>query len=83
MGHLHQYVPMSLSSGNATVPHSDVTEEHLHPLLFGGDQLTAARARVSLLIRRNSTKPSTCFEGLIPVCEDWHTKVVFLRVSSL
>ena len=51
------------------------------PVLFGGDQLTAARARGSQQIRVNSETSSEGLRGLIPVAEDWHTSVVLLTVS--
>ena len=31
-------------------------------------------------IRMNSLSPSMWFDGLIPCAEDWHTKVIFLKV---
>ena len=55
----------------------------LHPLLFGGDQLTAARIRGAQEGKCNSITASNRFEGLIPVIEDWHTKVVLLEVGIL
>ena len=53
-----------------------------HRLLFGGDQLTAKRARAGIRIRNNSTNSADRLEGLLPVAEDWHAKVVFLEVRS-
>ena len=53
----------------------------LHSLLFGGDQLTAARIRGAQEGKCDSVKASKRFEGLIPVIEDWHTKVIVLEVS--
>ena len=49
-----------------------------HRILFGGNQLTAKRARGKVRIRKNSTNSADRLEGLLPVSEDWHTKVVFL-----
>ena len=48
--------------------------------LFGGDQLTVARAIGAQTIRANSEDDACRLEGLIPVV-DWHTKVCFLGVS--
>ena len=53
-----------------------------HRLLFGGDQLTAKRARAGVRIRNNSVNSADRLEGLLPVAEDWHEKVVFLEVSK-
>ena len=47
-------------------------------LLFGGDQLTAARARGAQRIRSNSERPLDRLEGLEGVCEDWHAKATRL-----
>ena len=60
-----------------------LNEQCIHSILFGGDQLTAARARGSQLIRRNSEIPSERLEGLHPVAEDWHTKVTVLKVHII
>ena len=51
------------------------------PILFGGDQLTAVRARSSQKIRINSETESAALQGFIPVAEDWHTSVTLLTVS--
>ena len=53
-----------------------------HHILFGGDMLTAKHARGSKYVRSNSTRGLDRLEGLLPVAEDWHTKVCLLGVSS-
>ena len=53
-----------------------VTKASVHPILIGGDQLTAARARGALRAKANEDKPSLRLEGFIPVAEDWHAKVM-------
>lgn len=45
--------------------------------------MTAARARGSQRIRSNSETGRARLEGLQPVVEDWHAKVVLLGVSYL
>ena len=49
MNHLHQYVPVHRSTDRITVPSSDeeieVVTDQLNSVIFGGDQLTVARAR--------------------------------------
>ena len=47
MSTLHEYVPvLKADSSESRLAHSqEPMKETLHPLLFGGDQLTAARAR--------------------------------------
>ena len=59
-----------------------VIREVQHQLLFGGDQLTASRARGCKAIRMNSATDTEKLCGLIPVAEDWHTKVTLLEVSK-
>ena len=45
--------------------------------------LTAKHARESKNIRSNSARGSDRLEGLLPVVEDWHTKVCLIGVISL
>lgn len=84
MNHLHQYIP---SVTKCTVPGSDeeveIVEDTLHTVLFGGDQMTAARARGSQRIRTNSEHGKDRLEGLKPVCEDWHAKFCLLGVCKI
>ena len=82
MSQLHQYVPVVEMTTDQGV---DVTDkpysERIHPLLFGGDQLTAARARGCQELRINSDTNTGRLRGLVPVAEDWHTTVTLLVVS--
>lgn len=71
LGELQKLVP-STSDNSGTM---------LHQVLFGGDQLTAKRARSAIRIRDNSIQEIDRLKGFIPVSEDWHAKVVFLEVS--
>ena len=85
MEELQQYVPCV--EGEKSVLAEGETEpdllkvEHFHTLLFGGDQLTAARCRGAQKIRQNSVCGSGRLEGFVPVVEDWHTRVCLLGVS--
>ncbi len=85
MKHVHDhYIPYkeytevkTLSTGEtATV----VKAKH-HPILFGGDQLTAARMRSAQKARMNGESPSDKLCGIIAVSEDWHIKANFLGVG--
>ena len=83
MLHAHQYVPtrseikqVNISSGDT----ASVTEMQMHHLIFGGDQLTAARARGAKKSRVNSTTLDKRLSGLEPCVEDWHAKVILLQV---
>lgn len=59
-----------------------ITGDHFSHVLFGGDQLTVARARGSERVRMNSDNGVSRLEGLIPVIEDWHAKVVLLHLHG-
>lgn len=54
-----------------------------HHVLLGGDQLTVQRATGSKKERNNEDRGIDRLEGLIPVVEDWHTKVVVLKVITI
>ena len=69
---LQQYVPICMD---------DSSDEVVHQILFGGDQLTAARSRGCAELRINSDTPTGRLKTLIPVPEDWHTLVTLLIVS--
>ena len=51
--------------------------------LFGGDYLSAARARGAQLIRRTAELEEQHLDGFLPVSEDWHAKVCLLEASYL
>lgn len=53
-----------------------------HPLLFGGDQLTAERSRSCKTSHDNSDTPHERLDGLEPVVEDWHVKQSLYGVSN-
>ena len=67
-------------AGESTVT---VKADHFHNILFGGDQLTVARARGAQHVRENFIDGIGRLEGLIPVCEDWHARVTLLSVSLI
>ena len=89
LDHVHTYVPvqsnsiMNSFSNPVTGEPVFVNQQSVHPVLFGGDQLTVCRARGAQDIRRNGRDATQKLEGLIPVSEDWHTKVCLLQVSIL
>lgn len=59
-----------------------IPDAKIHPILFGGDQLTATRARGAKKAKVNSVDPSLRFDGLIPVAADWHTRLNFIGVRD-
>ena len=66
MENLHQYVPTK-SVGSSW----EIAENYL----FGGDQLTCARARSAKRHRQDLATAVERMEGLLPVVEDWRTKM--------
>ena len=81
MEHLQQYAPVASEVEKLSIPGVGEREVHadkFYHLLFGGDQLTAKRARGSQHVRSNSLRGKDRLEGLKPVVEDWHAKVVYV-----
>lgn len=66
------------------IPGSDepvhIDELDYATILLGGGQLTVARARGSQLIRSSSGTNKDSLGGLLPVVEDWHTKLCLMQV---
>ena len=48
--------------------------------LFGGDQLSLARARGAVDIRDDHGILEDKLHGLFPVVKDWHTKIALQKV---
>ena len=83
MDDLHKYVPSQESTQNMELHDGgsiQFTDSVLCELLFGGDQLTVARARSGVAIRANHETSLEKLQGLIPVTEDWHTRMTLLKV---
>ena len=84
LGHLHQYVPAKEYTREIYIPSISETvleqKAEVRQLLFGGDQLTVARARRALKAMCNATTTTKRLEGIIPVVEDWHAEVSILDV---
>ena len=85
MEELHGYVAKKTSEATFESRSEGIsvtyTKDHLHPILFGGDQLTCARVHSCQRARMNSDCASDSLLGLVPCCEDWHAKMTFLSVS--
>ena len=82
MSSLQRYVP-HLESATNTGSTQQKHDEVVHQLMFGGDQLTAARARGGQEARLNSDTCLGRLQGLKPMAEDWHTSVILLIVCEL
>ena len=86
LAHIHQYVPSVSFSEDREISTGETVQVHkasMHPILFGGDQMTASRSRSAIKAKANGESPLSRLEGIIPVMEDWHTKANFLGVSTL
>ena len=82
MSELQRYCPflsfprvVGLPSGD-TLPSKDVK---CHEILFGGDQLTRARAVSAIKIRAGHDEVKDQLTGLVPVIEDWHAHQTLLK----
>ena len=84
---LHQYVPVIVNTIRFEVPgfgeEVEVKKSKMRKILFGGDQLTAVRARSAVRAKMNSTSAASPLQGIIPCAEDWHVKLNFLDVRSM
>lgn len=82
MAHLQRYVPTVEVPQQIDVngEPAEIHDVSMQRILFGGDQLTAARARGAQRARINAETSSLRFDGIIPCAEDWHTKLNFLEV---
>lgn len=84
MDTIQQYVPVHTEAVTVDIPgvgEKVVHGDWFHHIIFGGDMLTAKRARGSQHVRSNSARGLDRLEGLLPVAEDWHAKVCFIGVS--
>jgi L1 cell adhesion molecule like protein len=75
-----KYVPVVPVTEVDEKTQKEVAVDRLHSILFGGDQLTRKRAESAKESRKNSLNPLAQLKGLIPICEDWHAKQIFLEV---
>ena len=84
--HLHQYIPIIEYAREVFIPSLNqsvnIKMEQVHPILFGGDQLTAASARGVKMAMSNGCSAVKRLQGLVPVIEDWHAQVVLLEVGT-
>ena len=82
--HYHSLVPTMESTKLVGLPNGgeiEVDDTQFHPILFGGDQLTVSRMRGAQILRDTHDKATDRFEGIVPVIEDWHARMTFLKVS--
>ena len=83
---LHRYVPSVWTDETIPLPNGEelsVKEVSMWETLFGGDQLTVARARGSIAIRANHPDAKERLEGLVPTVEDWHSRMTLMKVNIM
>ena len=82
--HLQHYAPTLQAVDSVVDPETNevvtITSQKTHWLLIGGDQLTVERIRGCRRTRHNADTESGKLKELIPVVEDWHSKVAKLKV---
>lgn len=86
MTRIHEYVPTVSTSHEYTISSGEQVKEEsasLHPIVVGGDQLTAARMRSAIKNKSNGQTHSQTLSGIVPAAEDWHTKANFLGVNYI
>ena len=87
MTYLHHYIPQLQQTQLQPVPETNKMEEvctaKTYPIMFGGDQLTKARAVAAIKVKSNAEIPASRLEGFIPVVEDWHAKLTLCKVRSI
>ena len=81
--HFMKYVPTLTREGEMPLPDENVFTFDDTKILFGGDQLTAARMRGTQALLVLTTTPTDRLEGVIPVLEDWHSRMALVDVSSI
>ena len=76
-------VPTHDKEGHLTLPNGemlDFDDTSIFSVLHGSDHLTVARARGAQAMRASHDRPSDHLEGIIPVVEDWHSRMTLMRV---
>ena len=83
----HTYVPSKAHIKELNVPDHDkrvtIEDSKFHKILLGGDQLTAARCRGGAAVRSDHRTSLERLDGMVPVCEDWHAKRIYLMVCVI
>ena len=84
LNHYMSLVPTVSAKGSLVLPNGSEEEfddSRFHSILFGGDQLTAARIRGAQALRDTQDEKVDRFEGLTAIVEDWHARMTLLKVK--
>lgn len=85
LSEFHKYVPTLNRIGHLTLPNGssiDYDDSRFFQILFGGDQLTVARARGAQSLRATHDSAKERLEGVCPVIEDWHARMTLMKVNT-
>lgn len=83
MDHYMKYVPTIETKINLDLPNGDsmvLDDTRFSSILFGGDQVTAVRMRSTQALRDSHDNAIDRLEGLLPIVEDWHTRLTLMKV---
>ena len=83
LANLQKYCPNKPSIKEFVLPNGECHKITNKDILFGGDQLTCVRARTAKWLRSSHDKAEDALQGIIPVVEDWHSRMCLLRVSIM
>lgn len=84
--HIQRYVPSKDVEQELIVPSQTgqetvkFVEKKHRTMIVSGDQLNVSRIRGSQRIRGNSDTSEQRLDGLLPVSDDWHSKMCFMEV---
>lgn len=84
--HHMKLVPTKVAAGEYILPNRSTLEyddTRFFKILFGGDYLTAVRMRGAQSLRATEVKAVDRLDGVIPVVEDWHTRMTLVKVYLL
>ena len=84
LAHYMKLVPTVEAEGHLRLPNGsviDFDDTRFSSILFGGDQLTVARIRGTQALRDTQARRVDRFEGVVPVVEDWHSRMTLMKVS--
>ena len=83
--HYMKLVPSLSAEGKYTLSNGEVIsfdDTRFWEVLFGGDQLTVARIRGTQALRDTEETALNRLQGIVPIVEDWHTRMTFLKVYT-
>ena len=82
--HFMKYVPTLTREGEMPLPDENIftlDDTTFSNILFGGDQLTAARMRETQALIILPKTLTDRLDGVIPVLEDWYSRMALVDVS--